>query len=99
MPITKRDVVVVWDEMKHFCGAKWTKAQSKKVCLKAAHTMTKELMDKGTVLNAGNVAAAANVVDGACQKYSKDNKRICGRAVGSFIRRLSRRSPGLQGRR
>lgn len=99
MPLTKRDVVIVWDEMKNFCGAKWEKLQSVKVCMKAAHTMTKELMEKGTVISGGNVAAAANLVDSACQKYSKDNKRVCMKTVGSYIRKLSFRSPGLKGRR
>lgn len=99
MPVTKGDIVEVWDEMKSFCGGKWSKTQSKKVCMKAAHTMTKELMEKGSNITGANVASAANVVDVECSKYSKDNRRVCVRAVSSFIRRLARRKPGLQGRR
>jgi hypothetical protein len=98
MPMTKFEVEDTFHEVLSVCRGKYGSNRSKKVCSRAALTMKTELMDRG-IINAKNVASVANVVDQECAKSAKGDRKVCMRAVATFIRRLASRKPGLNGRK
>lgn len=103
--IGRDEIMIAAGKMKGHCLNRWKTRQFISTCSRTVDRMTKALLNQGPELTSHNVANAANEVDKKCAKYSPDKYgrnqygTVCFKVVAGFIRQLTIKNPGLQGRR
>jgi hypothetical protein len=101
--VTQDDAIDAAAIVEGHCPKKWKTKQYVPICKKAAMRFLDELGQRGTSPKA--IMDAANATDAWCASHYKTGgekgqyRRVCETVVGGFIRVLSKKRPGLEGRR